>query len=58
LLDQVDILEKTEIEGAFKADTVMPEIDYSQFDLVHQEHHDADSKNKYPYTFLTYIRKH
>ena len=44
--------------SVFKADTVMPEIDYSQFDLVHQEHHDADSKNKYPYTFLTYLRKH
>ncbi|WP_308556655.1 dihydrofolate reductase [uncultured Lactobacillus sp.] len=57
LIDQVDVLEKTEIDGAFKADTTMPEIDYSQFELVNKEHHDADSKNKYPYTFLTYVRK-
>lgn len=57
LLDQVDVLEKTEIDGIFRADTVMPEIDYSRFKLVHKEPHDADSKNKYPYTFLTYVRK-
>ena len=58
LLDQVDVLEKREIDGVFRADTVMPEIDYSQFELLHQEHHDVDSMNTYPYTFLTYIRKH
>lgn len=57
LLDQVDVLEKTEIDGIFRADTVMPEIDYSRFKLVHKEPHDVDSKNKYPYTFLTYVRK-
>ena len=56
LLDQVDVLEKTEIEATFKADTVMPEIEYDQFKLVKKEHHDADEKNKYPYTYLTYQR--
>lgn len=57
LIDQVDVLEKTEIDGVFKADTAMPEIDYAKFNLVNKEHHDADNKNKYPYTFLTYVRK-
>lgn len=57
LLDQVDVLEKTEIDATFEADTVMPEIDYDQFKLVKKEHHEADKKNKYPYTFFTYQRK-
>lgn len=57
LMDQVEILEKTEIEATFKADTVMPIIDYDKFDLIIRTHHDPDSKNKYAYNFLTYQRK-
>ena len=57
LLNRVDCLEKTQIDATFKADTVMPAIDYSQFTLIKNEHHDPDSKNKYPYSFLTYMRK-
>ncbi|EEJ72258.1 dihydrofolate reductase [Lactobacillus ultunensis] len=58
LIDQVDILAKTEIDGVFSADTVMPEIDYDKFKLIKKEAHPADEKNKFPYTFLTYVRKH
>lgn len=57
LIDQVDILEKTAIEAVFEADIRMPAINYDQFVLLNKEHHVADSKNKYPYTFLTYQRK-
>ena len=57
LLEQVDVLEKTEIDATFEADTVMPEIDYDQFKLVKKKHHAADEQNKYPNTFLTYQRK-
>lgn len=57
LLDEVDQLEKTEIEHEFEVDTYMPEIDYSQFELVKKEAYKPDEKNKYPYTFFTYVKK-
>lgn len=57
LLDQADVLEKTEIQAVFQTDTVMPIINYDDFDLVKREVHHHDDKNKYDYTFLTYRRK-
>ncbi|KRL63700.1 dihydrofolate reductase [Lactobacillus psittaci] len=57
LKDWVDCLEKTEIDGTFKADTKMPTIDYSAFTLVKKENFVADEKNPYNYSFLTYLRK-
>lgn len=57
LIDQVDILERTIIDGKFTVDTYMPKINYVQFELVKKEAHDADKKNPYAYTYLTYHRK-
>ncbi len=57
LADQVDLLEKTAIHHCFKVDTYMPNLDYGKFNLVKKEEHEADKKNPYPYTFLTYKRK-
>lgn len=57
LTDQVDILEKTEIFHHFKVDTYMTDLDYNKFKLVKKEEHEADKKNPYPYTFLTYKRR-
>lgn len=57
LMDQVDVLDKTEIDATFKADTKMPKIDYSKFELIAKKHFEPDEKNKYPYTYLTYKRK-
>ncbi len=57
LKDIVDCLEKTEIDGEFKADTIMPKIDYSAFKLIKKESFTADKKNPYDYSFLTYLRK-
>lgn len=57
LLNRVDCLEKTEIAHEFQVDTYMPEIDYQQFKLIKREVHPADEKNKYPYTFLTYVKQ-
>jgi dihydrofolate reductase len=43
----------TEIEG----DTFFPEFDdVTEWNLVDVEHHEADEKNDYPYSFLTYER--
>ncbi|MGQ5709495.1 dihydrofolate reductase [Lactobacillus sp. PSON] len=57
LRDKVDCLKRTVIDASFKADTEMPQIDYSQFNLVKEENHEADNKNEYAYSFLTYVRK-
>ena len=57
LCDEVDCLKKTAIDASFKADTTMPQIDYSKFNLIKEENHEADEKNKYAYSFLTYVRK-
>lgn len=57
LLNRVDCLEKTAIKATFAGDTIMPAIDYSQFDLVKGVSHYPDEQNKYSYDFLTYNRK-
>lgn len=57
MLDQVDVLEKTKIHHQFKGDVQMVVIDYDKFELIKQEDHQADTKNQYDYTFLTYKRK-
>ena len=58
LASRADRLERTVIKAAFAADTYMPAIDYGQFALVAAESHEPDAKNKYPYVFESYQRKH
>lgn len=55
--DSVDVLEQTKIHHQFKGDVQMVAIDYDKFELIKQENHQADDKNQYDYTFLTYKRK-
>lgn len=57
MLDEVDVLEQTKIHHQFKGDVQMVTIDYEKFELITEEKHHADDKNKYDYTFLTYRRK-
>ena len=52
--DQLDI---TRVHNNFEADTFFPEIKLQDWDVTDVEHHDADEKHKYPYTFKTLIRK-
>ncbi|MDR1744011.1 MAG: dihydrofolate reductase [Dysgonamonadaceae bacterium] len=52
-----DVLYLTRVHHTFaEADTFFPEIDFSQWELVGRENHEADEKHKYAYTFLTYKR--
>ncbi len=39
------------------ADVYFPEIDKTKFDLVWEEKHVADEKNKFDYTFQKFDRK-
>ncbi|MDO4912294.1 MAG: dihydrofolate reductase [Lactobacillus sp.] len=57
LIDLADVLEKTEIDAEFSADTYMPEIDYSKFELVAKQSFAKDEKNLYDYTFKTFRKK-
>lgn len=54
-LKLVNKLYLTRIHHAFEdADTFFPKIDFSKWELVEKEEHNADEKHKYDYTFETY----
>ena len=48
----------TRIHHAFpEATTYFPTVDWEQWEEVERETHEADEKNPYPYTYITYTRK-
>lgn len=54
LADQLDI---TLVHDTFEADVYFPEIDTTIWDEVSRENKNADEKNKYNYSFITYKKK-
>lgn len=46
----------TRIHYQFEADAFFPKLEPEQWQLESEEHHKADEKNKYDYTFQKYIR--
>lgn len=51
-------IELTRVHTAFdNADTFFPEIDTSRWKLYSEEHHPADERHKYSFTFLSYSRR-
>lgn len=56
-MDDVDVLHRTMIEGEFKGDTFIPEIDWTKWKLDKSEAGILDNRNKYPHVFETYVRK-
>ena len=46
----------TRVHHYFEGDAFFPEYDKSQWKLVSSEHHKADEKNEYDYTFETFQR--
>ena len=54
LADQLDI---TLVHDTFEADVFFPEIDTTIWDEVSRESKNADEKNKYNYSFITYKKK-
>jgi dihydrofolate reductase len=47
----------TKVKHQFDADTHFPEIKTNQFELVWEECHEADEKNKFDYCFQKWVRK-
>ena len=52
--DLIDRIYLTRIHAEVEGDTVFPEVDLDDWDLVSEEHHEADERNEYPYGFLVY----
>lgn len=48
----------TRVHKEFEADTFFPKIDENEWKLMDSEHHPADEKHEFPFTFLTYVKYH
>jgi dihydrofolate reductase len=55
--DRADRLYLTLVHADIRGDTYFPEFDTAQWCEISRERHEADGKNPYAYTFLTYDRK-
>ena len=56
-LHTADRMYLTRVHAEVEGDTFFPEFDdVTEWELVDAEHCDADEKNQYPYSFLTYER--
>jgi dihydrofolate reductase len=47
----------TRVHQSFEGDTFFPEIDFSKWNLISEEHFLKDEKNEYDYSFFTYVKK-
>jgi dihydrofolate reductase len=54
--DLIDRIYLTRIHHEVKGDTSFPKVDLDKWELVSEEHHEADEKNEFPYSFLVYER--
>lgn len=54
--DLVDRIYLTRIHAEVEGDTIFPNFDIDEWKLVSQEHHEADERNEYPFSFLVYER--
>ena len=55
-LPYVKEIHLTRVQATIKGDTLLPEIDWSQWELIESQQHSADDKNQFDYAFETYRR--
>ena len=55
-LPLADRLELTIVHAVLDGDTYFPEFDVKDWKLVGEEHHEADERHAYPFTFRRYER--
>ena len=55
--DLVDRIYLTRIHAEVEGDAFFPEFDLDDWELISEEHHGADEKNEFPYSFLVYERR-
>lgn len=57
-MEQADVLHVTLVHHEWaEADTFFPEIDIDVWECVANECHEADERNKYPYSFTKWVRR-
>lgn len=56
-IQMADKLDITEVHASFDADVYFPEIDLNIWKETSRTRFEADEKNKYPYSFVSYTRK-
>ncbi|WBL44944.1 dihydrofolate reductase [Algoriphagus halophytocola] len=55
-LPLADELVLTEVKAKPEGDTKFPEFDKTKWKITFQDHHPADERHLYPFTFITYER--
>lgn len=56
-MDLSDKIELTHVHASFEADAFFPPIDMNHWKVVTTEHHPADEKHAYSFTYTTYVRQ-
>jgi dihydrofolate reductase len=56
-IEMVNRLDITEVHQTFEADVYFPKIDLSIWKETKRERFEADEKNIFPYSFVSYIRR-
>ncbi len=56
LMEQCDELYHTEVHAEVEGDIIYDDLDLTNWKLVFEERHEADEKNKYPFTCRRYER--
>jgi len=56
ILPQADTIYLTRVHESFDGDAYFPELQEDAWQLIAEEHHEPDEKNKYSYTFQTLKR--
>jgi len=55
--DLVDRIYLTRIHAEVEGDTFFPDFDLDEWELISEEHHEADEKNEFDFSFLVYERR-
>lgn len=56
-LNLTDTIYLTRIHHTFEADTFFPELKQDEWEKVSTDYHEADEKNPFPYSFITFKKK-
>ncbi|NDK55892.1 dihydrofolate reductase [Pontibacter fetidus] len=56
-LARTDTIYLTRVHYRFEGDTFFPEIKENDWEVIYEEKHEPDEKNKYSYSFITLKRK-
>lgn len=56
-IDIADTIELTRVHTTLEADTYFPELNTTDWTLIHEEFHPKDEKHLYAFTYQTFVKK-